>query len=343
MKKNNKKNKKKKLFIIVIILDIIMAICYFLAYGPIGYFRTLIITSSMTTKSHKYIARTLYSEKTIAKVLSENQINEIGENTDESEINFEKIKENDKYSSIYEEQVLKKDKGNDLYKIVELSGSGYKGYMVVIYDASRISLAATKSLGYSGQILRDITKNSNAILGINAGGFADAGGVGSGGEPTGTVISNGKILYQGGATGWSGGLVGFNKNHVLVLTKESPKKAIENGMVDAIEFGPFLVVNGKKAVTKGNGGGGVASRTVIAQRKDGIVLFFVIDGRQPGYSLGITMANMADLVFKYGAYNASNLDGGASTTLVVKNKLINKPCGIGGTGERRLPNAWIVK
>ena len=63
-----------------------------------------------------------------------------------------------------------------------------------------------------------------------------------------------------------------NKDNVLVLTKESPDVAIQNGLVDAVEFGPFLVVNGKKAITSGNGGGGIASRTVIAQRKDGIVL-----------------------------------------------------------------------
>lgn len=334
---------KKKKIILIIILDIIMFMCYFLAYGPISYFRVLIITSSMTTKEHKYIARTLYSEKTIARVLSENNISEINENTDDSEIDFESIKETDKYDSIYEEQVLKKDKDNDLYKIVELSGAGYKGYMVVIYDASRISLASTKYLGTNGQILRDITSNNNAILGINAGGFADADGAGSGGIPTGKVISNGKLIYNGGVTGWPGGLIGFNKKHVLVLTKQSANEAIANGMVDAVEFGPFLVVNGKKAIVNGNGGGGVASRTVIAQRKDGIVLFFIIDGRQPGYSLGISMAEMTKLVVRYGSYNAANLDGGASTTLVVKNKLINKPCGIGGTGERRLPNAWILK
>ena len=114
-------------------------------------------------------------------------------------------------------------------------------------------------------------------------------------------------------------------------------------MIDAVEFGPFLVVNGKSAITKGNGGGGVSSRTVIAQRKDGIVLFFIIDGRQPGYSIGISLSEMTELLTRYKAYNAANLDGGASTTLVINNKLANKPCGIGGTGERRIPNAWIVK
>ena len=53
--------------------------------------------------------------------------------------------------------------------------------------------------------------------------------------------------------------------------------AIKAGMEDAVEFGPFLIVNGNAAEIKGNGGWGIAPRTVLAQRKDGIVLFVVID------------------------------------------------------------------
>ena len=334
---------KNKKFILTIILDILIVVFLFLAYGPISYFRSLLITTAMTTKDHKYLARTLYSEKTIAKVMSENYIKEIEENTDSSEIKFEDIKETDKYDSKYEEQVLKKDKGNDLYKIVKLSGSTYVGYMAVIYDASKIDLVNTRYLGNKGEFLQDMSKYHKSKVSINAGGFADAGGVGSGGIPTGTVISDGKVIYEGVDTGWGGGFIGFNKDHVLVLTKDDAKTAIKNGMVDAVEFGPFLIVNGKRAISKGNGGWGLASRTVIAQRKDGIVLMFIIDGRQPGYSLGIDMVEMTDLLVKYKAYNAANLDGGASSSLVVNGELISKPCAVSATGERWIPNAWMVK
>lgn len=334
--------KKDKIFILSLIFDLLIVIFLFFTYGPISYFRDLLITTAMTTKEHKYLARTLYNESTIEKVMSENTIEEIKENTDVDEIDFTSIIEQEHYESIYEEQVLKKD-DNDLYKIVPLQGNSYKGYMVVIYDASKISLASTKYLGVTGQIVRDIASNNNAIIAINAGGFFDWNEAGNGGAPTGVVISNGKIVYRGLSTGWSGGLIGFNNDNVLVLTKESPEIAIQNGMRDAVEFGPFLIVNGKSAITKGNGGGGISSRTVIAQRKDGVVLFFVIDGRQPGYSLGISLTEMTEMLLKYKVYNAANLDGGASTVLVENNHLVNRPCGIGGTGERRVPNAWIVK
>lgn len=334
---------KNKKFTAIIVLDLLIIIFLFFTYGPMGYFRNLLITTAMTTKDHKYLARALYSEKIITKVMGNNYIEEIGENTDSSAIKFEEIKETENYESKYEEQILKKENKDDLYKVVELSGSSYKGFMVVVYDASKISLVNSRNLGKEGEFLQSMSKYNNSIVSINAGGFADAGGVGTGGIPTGTVISNSKILYRGVDTGWGGGLIGFNKDNVLVLTKETPEKAIESGMVDAVEFGPFLIVNGKRAVSKGNGGWGIASRTIIAQRKDGIVLFIIIDGRQPGYSLGIDLVEMTDVLVKYKAYNAANLDGGASSSLVINNKIINKPCAVSVTGERPVPNAWMLK
>lgn len=333
--------KRKVGLILVIILDIIMFFCYFLAYGPYDKFRTYIITTSMLTMRHKYIAHTFYSQKTIDKIMSQNTIEDIKEDTNTEEINFEPQEVT--YDSIYEEQVLKKDEGNDLYKIVELEGNNYKGYMIVVYDASRIDLAMTAYLGYNGQILRDIANRTEARVAINASGFKDDGGVGHGGTPTGVVISDGQVIFNGGFTGYTGGLVGFNKDHILVLTKKSPEQAIREGMVDAVEFGPFLIVNGEKAITTGNGGAGLNPRTAIAQRKDGIVLFFIIDGRKPGYSIGISFAELTELIYNYGGYNAANLDGGASSTLIIEGKLYNKPSGIGGTGERRVPDGWIVK
>ena len=121
------------------------------------------------------------------------------------------------------------------------------------------------------------------------------------------------------------------------------KEAIKSGVVDAVEFGPFLIVNGKAAEIKGNGGWGISARTAIAQRKDGIVLFLVIDGRQPGYSMGTDMKEITKIFLRYKAYNAANLDGGASTSLNVEGKLVSKPCAVNPKGERPVPNAWIVK
>ena len=335
--------KKKKTAIFLIIIDACMIICFFLAYGPFSYLRELYITTAMTTMSHKYLARTIYTEDIINDVLDENYVKETNENTDTSDIVIGDIDDSGEYDSIYDEQILTRDPAHPEYKLIPLKGNGYQGYMVAIYDPSRVELVMTNKLGRVGQFLRELVVDNQAILGMNASGFVDQNEMGNGGEPTGIVIQDGKVIWDATKTGYSGGIAGFTKDNKLVLTKGTAEEAIKAGVEDAVEFGPFLIVNGKAAEIKGNGGWGVAPRTVLAQRKDGIVLFVVIDGRQPGYSLGISMNELTKLLQRYKAHNAVNLDGGASSSIAIGNETITKPCGYSATGERRIPNAWVLK
>lgn len=326
------------------ILDIIAASCLVLAYGPNKKFKTFLVTTAMSTMNHKYLARTLYSEKTIDEVLKENTIEELNETTDTSAIIIGNY-ETKNYESKYEEQILKKDVNNDLYKIIKFKEDNCSYYITVVYDPSKISLALSSNPGVTGETIKTIAKNNGAKIAINASGFEDSGGNGNGSRATGTVIKNGKIVWNGRPNRWGGGLIGFDKEHKLVLTKESPNTAIKNGMMDAITFGPFLIVNGKEAKVLGNGGSGVHPRTIIAQRQDGIVLFIVIDGTgsKTGYRGGAGYSKMIEVLKRYKAYNAANLDGGASSILIENNKIINNPVGYSATGERSHPNAWIVK
>lgn len=94
-------------------------------------------------------------------------------------------------------------------------------------------------------------------------------------------------------------------------------------------------------ITGGDGGWGVGPRTAIGQRKDGTVLFLVIDGRQPGYSVGATLRDIQNILFEEGAVIAANLDGGSSSTLFFNGKVINKPADL--LGERMIPTAFIVQ
>ena len=90
-------------------------------------------------------------------------------------------------------------------------------------------------------------------------------------------------------------------------------------------------------ITHGDGGWGVGPRTAIGQRKDGTVLFLVIDGRQPGYSVGATLRDIQNIMYEEGAVIAANLDGGSSSTLYYNGKVINKPADL--LGERMIPTA----
>lgn len=342
MKEEKKKKKIKPLLKGLIVIDVLAVICFFLFYGPITNVRDFLITTAMTTRSHKYLARIFYSEELINEVLNSNYVSVFNEDTDASKVKVGDISTT--YSSVYEKQILERDK-DAVYKLIEFKYEGYDVYLTAIYDPSRVKVGVTRYLGTSGEYLVDIAKNYNAKVAINAGGFNDPSGEGNGGVPQGTVISDGKILWDSGAT--VGGIAGFNKDNVLVLMNGTAQQAIDKGIRDAVQFGPFLIVNGKSAQISGNGGWGINPRTVLAQRQDGIVLFLVVDGNgQNKYNWngrgGIDMNGLIEILERYNAYNAVNMDGGASTTLVVEQKLYNKPCGYGATGERRLPNGWIA-
>ncbi len=83
-------------------------------------------------------------------------------------------------------------------------------------------------------------------------------------------------------------------------------------------------------------------RTAIGVSSNGRwMLWIVVDGRQPGYSEGCTLTELADMLIKYGgAYNAINLDGGGSSAMVLDDgsgsQVLNSPIEGGIAGQERM-------
>lgn len=340
--KNRKKKlhfkKISKLTILIVLLDIIVLDGLILIQTD--SFKSFWIPTAMTTMSHKYLAYTLYSEDTVNKVMSENYIEQSTEVMNLDDIVIGSSEGITHYTSKYEEELFTKDSGNDVYKTIRIIEPKYKGWLIAIYDPSDVTLAVSSKLGKAGQSVNTLVKNNDGLVGINGGGFEDLDGWGNGSIPYGAIVQNGKLIWN--HAGGSGGLIAFTKDHKLYLTNDNPEKAILDGVVEAVEFGPNLIVNGKTAKIHGDGGWGTAPRSVIAQRKDGVVLFLIIEGRLPGYSTGATMNDVIDILLRYKAYNAANLDGGASSTMSIEGKLWNRPSAGGEYGGRTVSNAWIV-
>ena len=313
----------------------------FLFYGPFNKFKEFWITSAMTTMNHQYLATWIYSDEYIQKVLKNNSIIEVKEISDPNMIKFRKYTTTI-YRNKYEKEILDKTPGNDLYKVIDITGKGYQGFLVAIYDPSRVSVATTSKIGVAGESILTVSKREKAIIAMNAGGFYDPDWNSNGALPHGTVISNGKVVSDYQDAGMSGGFIGFNDENKLILGNMSKEKAVSMGLRDAIEFGPFLIVNGKRSFIRGNGGWGIAPRSAIGQRQDGIVLFLVINGRLTT-SIGADMIDLCDIMERYGAYNAANLDGGSSSELVINNEIINTPVAGGKDGLRDMSTFWVVK
>lgn len=317
-------------------------------YGPFSYFRELYITTAMTTLSHQYLARMLYSDSYIEEVMDKNRIKNVipASRTQDiitpMEISVSSSVYNEVTSEMYylERAELNRIKKEELKKIelVNIKGPTYTGYLLKVYDPSRVFLGSTNKLYNIGVKLKDMLGNYNALGGINAGGFDDPGGEGFGGVPTECIIENSKIIF-GEPTRYYD-IIGFNKANILVLSRLTLNEAISEGIRDAVAFSPYLVVNGEGIIKEGNGGWGLGPRTAIGQTKDGKVLLLVIDGRQ-FHSIGATLKDVQDIMLEHNAYNAANLDGGSSTVMYQDGKMINKPCS--PYGERFLPSAFLIK
>lgn len=322
---SKRKNKKKiyKTTILFIFLDLCAAICFFIMYGPWDKIRNLYVNTAMKTMNHQYFANIFYSEDTIQKIMSSNYFITINEdvNTDDIVIN---TKEKDKYKDKYEEELFTRDNPDDSYKIIDLKIGTSKGYLVAIYKPEKVRLISTKqfNVGGKGERISTMCDRYNGSVCINGGGFEDSG-YGSD-IPIGVVIQDGKVTWGADtADSTRDNIIGLTKDGKLkLMTNATTNEALAAGVNDAMVFGPFLIVNGKPLEIVGDPWG-QAPRVAIAQRKDGVMLFLVVDGEN--YINGASLQDMVDILLRYGAYNAANLDGGQSSSLTVNGKLYNNP------------------
>lgn len=112
----------------------------------------------------------------------------------------------------------------------------------------------------------------------------------------------------------------------------------------ALTGGPLLVEEGEpvfQAAMEGFTGSiyNRGPRTAVGSDAGGLILLVTVDGRQPGYSEGLTLEELALLMVQLGARTAVALDGGGSTEMWVQGRVVNRPA---DGSERLLPNGLLV-
>ena len=336
-----RKQKKKiyKTTIFFIIADIIVAACFFMMYGPWDKVRNMYVTTAMKTMHHQYFANIFYNDDTIQKIMDGNYFVSINEDADIDDIIIN-TKEKTKYKDKYEEELFTREPGNNSYKVINLKIGTSNGYLVAIYEPEKVKLISTKQFNIGGYGERIITmcERYGGIVCINGGGFQD-NGMGSD-IPQGYVIQDGKITWGADVADTArDNIIGITKDGKLkLMSNATGNEALNNGIYEAVVFGPFLIVNGKALEIHGDPWG-QAPRVAIGQTKDGIMLFLVVDGEN--YINGASLQDMIDVLQKYGAYNAANLDGGQSSSLVINNKLYNNPpAAAKNQGGRYVVTGW---
>lgn len=216
----------------------------------------------------------------------------------------------------------------------------FKGQVLLVHDPQAVSVGYSALLPTAGETVSSIVRRTHSIAAINAGGFGDNKGAGTGGLPEGVIIHDGRFVFsEKSANKGKVRIIGFSRRGALVVGTMSKADMMNLGIRDAVSFGPPLVLDGRPLITEGDGGWGIAPRTAIGQRKDGTVILLVIDGRQVT-SIGATLRDVQNVMLSYGAYVAANLDGGSSATMNYQGRVINHPSD--PMGERMVPSAFVV-
>ena len=232
------------------------------------------------------------------------------------------------------DKVLAIDTHNGIVIVLRKTGD-FVARLAIIKDPAQVSVGLAPDYGKVGATVQQISEEHGAVLGINASGFYDPEGHGNGAEAYGLMISNGKKLSS--TVGSNYKMLGFNKKNVLNIGRYKDTDFFR----DAVEFKPILVLDGEQQI-EGSAGWGIQPRSAIGQSKSGAVLMLIVDGRAPGYSIGATMGDLAEMMLDYEAEQAINLDGGSSSVMYFRGKVISKPSAGNKADGRRLPNAFIV-
>ncbi|GAA2224426.1 phosphodiester glycosidase family protein [Promicromonospora sukumoe] len=186
----------------------------------------------------------------------------------------------------------------------------------------------------------DIADDVGAVLAVNGDyyGFRD----------TGIVIRNGVVYRDDGARE---GLAFYTDGHAEVYdeTTTTADELVADGVWNTVSFGPALVedgsvVDGIEDVEVDTNVGnhsiqGEQPRTAIGVIDENHYVIVVVDGRQEGYSRGVTLTELAQIMTDLGATTAYNLDGGGSSTLYFDGEVVNQPS---NGGERATSDILYV-
>lgn len=295
-------------------------------HGPFNNVKKTIVDAAMTTLSHQWIAKLFLSDAEIQKIRGEDTIQIVQQGND----NLVNV------ANSHDNTIERYDISN---------GLKFSGHVLIIKDPSRVKVGYSSKLGTAGELTSQIAQDNGAIAAVNAGGFSDSSSAntkwtGTGGIPTGIIMSNGVVKFND-ITNYNKkvDITAITSKGQLLVGPRSFNDLRRLGTTEAVCFGPALVVNGMGTIKSGDGGWGIAPRTAIGQRSDGAIILLAIDGRTTK-SLGATLKDVQNIMLQYGANNASNLDGGSSTTMYYDGSIINNPCD--PLGERSVPSTFMV-
>ena len=308
-----------------------------------------LVTTFLETGQLKFVPSLFLSSEKIQTIVDGNSMAEFKEEVDTGLINIGGTGSIDLSA---EEQ-----EWGDI-EIFEIKGSTYYATMLYLKDPSRLSVATIYPWRSYGVPLNELVESAGAIGGINGGLYNSYNN--TGGAPYGVVVSDGEILMNQPQS-WPGlVLIGLTDDHILQIIDVSSMTANditalveEKHIRDAVTFQEEssdannhfvqLVINGEAREMSG-AGSGLNPRTAIGQRADGSLLLLVTDGRGKNGHTGASAFDLINIMLKYGAVNAANLDGGSSSCMYYNGEyLMDSVTFYYSNSSWRLPLGFVIK
>lgn len=199
---------------------------------------------------------------------------------------------------------------------------------VTLSDATtlRSAFANNQFGGNITALVSETAEANGAVLAINGDYY--------GFRSSGIVIRNGVVYRDEGARD---GLVFYRDGTVAVYdeTTTTADELVADGAWNTLSFGPAIVQDGQAVAgideveidtNVGNHSiQGEQPRTAVGVIDENHLVFVVVDGRAEGYSRGVTMTELADIMVSLGATTAYNLDGGGSSEMWFDGEVVNRP------------------
>lgn len=207
------------------------------------------------------------------------------------------------------------------------STSNYKGYALKVNlksDQAMKMVLGQDKVGGSETTLQAANRYK-AVAGINAGGFADGSGKR---YPLSTTVFNSKYVYGFEPTFDNLTFIGMSTDRKLIGGKFSRQADLDKlKPAFGATFVPILLQKGIKQQIPSQwlNSPHRAPRTVVGNFKNDQLLFLVTDGYDEKGGSGATLTELQDLLASLNVYDAYNLDGGGSSSLVFEGKVINSP------------------
>lgn len=325
---------KKKLLPawLIILIDIIIIAAYTIGFYGVYYLTPRQLESNGVNTIQNNSSATSMKEGTSA-----NSSAKAAETSENLALKFADhftdtlVSTNDSYSS---DQI-----SITLDKYTEGSGKDIITYYVAdIYVANIECLQSgfannTYGIGYTENVL-SMDDSLNAVLAMNGDYYGNSG--------NGVVIRNGEV-YRSNTSSSDVCVLYYNGTMKTFSAEEfDVNQAIADGAWQAWCFGPELLDGTGSSKTNFATNGHIKNanpRSAIGYYEPGHYCLVIVDGRQSGYSEGMTLSQLSELFEELGCTSAYNMDGGKSSVMTFDDTVINQPC----DGGREVSDCILIK